>query len=326
MRLLVTGADGFVGRTLTHAARAAGHDVVAAIGPGGAEPAAWLPAALQAGVTTRTADLTSATDVARLGAERVDAVVHLAAISSGADARRDPAAAMAVNTDATARLFDAVTAGGRAPRFLFVSTAEVYGPGHAGPIVEDAPIAPISPYAESKAAAEALLFDAAASTGVPLVVARPFPHTGPGQDTRFVLPAFAARLRAAKQAGDRTFAVGTLDVVRDFLDVRDVVTAYTALLARGTTGEVYNVCSGRDLPIQELADRLVAMADRPLRLVPDPALFRPVDLPVLRGDATKLERATGWTPQISVEQTLRDLLDDLRARVRADDPTPVEAP
>ena len=105
-------------------------------------------------------------------------------------------------------------------------------PGHAGPIVEDAPIAPISPYAESKAAAEALLFDAAASTGVPLVVARPFPHTGPGQDTRFVLPAFAARLRAAKQAGDRTFAVGTLDVVRDFLDVRDVVAAYLALLAR----------------------------------------------------------------------------------------------
>lgn len=309
MRLLVTGADGFVGRTLTHAARAAGHDVVAAIGPGGAEPAAWLPAALQAGVTTRTADLTSATDVARLGAERVDAVVHLAAISSGADARRDPAAAMAVNTDATARLFDAVTAGGRAPRFLFVSTAEVYGPGHAGPIVEDAPIAPISPYAESKAAAEALLFDAAASTGVPLVVARPFPHTGPGQDTRFVLPAFAARLRAAKQAGDRTFAVGTLDVVRDFLDVRDVVAAYLALLAQGAPMTAYNIATGVGRHLGDCVQALRALVGCDAEPVTDASLVRPADIPVLIGDPARLMAATGWAPSIPFDQTLKDLVD-----------------
>ncbi|HET9133824.1 MAG TPA: NAD-dependent epimerase/dehydratase family protein [Gemmatimonadales bacterium] len=309
MRLLVTGADGFVGRTLTHAARAAGHDVVATIGPGGAEPAAWLPAALQAGVTTRTADLTSATDVARLGAERVDAVVHLAAISSGADARRDPAAAMAVNTEATARLFDAVTAGGRAPRFLFVSTAEVYGPGHAGPIVEDAPIAPISPYAESKAAAEALLFDAAASTGVPLVVARPFPHTGPGQDTRFVLPAFAARLRAARQAGDRTFAVGTLDVVRDFLDVRDVVAAYLALLAQGAPMTAYNIATGVGRHLGDCVQALRALVGCDAEPVTDASLVRPADIPVLIGDPARLMAATGWAPSIPFDQTLKDLVD-----------------
>lgn len=309
MRLLVTGADGFVGRILTRAARAAGHDIVAAIAPGGTEPAAWLPAALQAGVTTRTADLASAPDVARLGAERVDAVVHLAAISSGADARRDPAAAMAVNTDATARLFDAVTAGGRAPRFLFVSTAEVYGPGHAGPIAEDAPIAPISPYAESKAAAEALLFDAAASTGVPLVVARPFPHTGPGQDTRFVLPAFAARLRAAKRAGERTFAVGTLDVVRDFLDVRDVVAAYLALLAQGAPMTVYNIATGVGHHLGDCVQALRALIGCDAEPVTDASLVRPADIPVLIGDPARLVAATGWAPSIPFDQTLKDLVD-----------------
>ncbi len=129
----------------------------------------------------------------------------------------------------------------------------------------------------------------------------------------------------AERDGKDTVAVGNLTPRRDVTDVRDVVRAYRLLVEQGEPGEVYNVCSGRDLAIQELADRLVALADRPLTLVADPALMRPIDLPVLRGDASKLRAATGWEPQIPVEQTLSDLLDDLRTRERADDPTTLEA-
>lgn len=309
MRLLVTGADGFVGRHLVRAAQRAGHAVVAGIGPGGAAPATWLAPDAAAGVTAHPLDLSSADDLARLAAEPVEAVVHLAAISSGADARRDPAAAMAVNTDATIALFDAVTAHGRAPRFLFVSTAEVYGAGHDGPITEAAPIAPMSPYAESKAAAEAALFDVAATTGATLLVARPFPHTGPGQDTRFVLPAFAARLRAAKAAGDTTFPVGNLGIVRDFLDVRDVVEAYLRLLAPGVPAAAYNVATGLGWHLAECVERLRMLVGCAAEPVTDASLVRRADIPVLIGDPSRLVAATGWTPRIPFDQTLKDLVD-----------------
>jgi GDP-4-dehydro-6-deoxy-D-mannose reductase len=194
------------------------------------------------------------------------------------------------------------------------------------PLTEDAPLRPTSPYAATKVAADALAHQAFLGHGLGVLRVRPFNHLGPGQSEHFVAPAIAARIARAERDGHDSVAVGNLTPRRDVTDVRDVVRAYRLLVDRGEPGEVYNVCSGRDLAIQELADRLVALADRPLALVPDPALVRPVDLPVLRGDCTKLQAATGWSPQIPIEQTLADLLDDLRARVRADDPTPVEAP
>jgi GDP-4-dehydro-6-deoxy-D-mannose reductase len=118
----------------------------------------------------------------------------------------------------------------------------------------------------------------------------------------------------AERAGDSAITVGNLSARRDFTDVRDIVRAYRLLVERGAPGEVYNVCSGRDLAIQYLADHLVSLASRPIELRPDPELMRPADLPVLRGDASKLTAATGWTPEIPIEQTLADLVDDLRTR------------
>jgi GDP-4-dehydro-6-deoxy-D-mannose reductase len=107
--------------------------------------------------------------------------------------------------------------------------------------------------------------------------------------------------------------VGNLEVVRDFTDVRDVVRAYWMLLERGVPGEVYNVCSGRGVAVAEIAKRLLDLADRPLRLLVDPDLVRSVDVPRLVGDASKLRAATGWQPEIDLEQTLRDVFDDARA-------------
>lgn len=308
-RLLVTGADGFVGRWLVREALGQGWDVTAAIGPGGRLPEHWLDAGRAAQVAAVSADITEPEDLTRLAGVEADAVVHLAAVSSGAAARRDPEAAMRVNGIATTHLLEAIGAAGRQPRFLFVSTGEVYGAGHDGPIDEAAPLAPVSPYAASKFAAEPAVFGMAEVAGMEAIVARPFPHTGPGQTTAFVLPAFAARLREAKERGQRQVPVGNLDVIRDFLDVRDVVRAYLLLVREGRPGECYNVASGVGRHLGDCFQRLGAMLGTDAVPVEDASLVRPADIPVLIGDAGKLRAATGWQPMIDFDQTLQDLLD-----------------
>ncbi|HPF60464.1 MAG TPA: GDP-mannose 4,6-dehydratase [Gemmatimonadales bacterium] len=308
-RLLVTGADGFVGRWLVREALRREHDVVAVTGPGGAPPAAWLAPDAARQVATFEADMTRPEDRARIAATEVDAIVHLAAVASGAQARRDPEAAMALNAEATALLLGEFEDQSHRPRFLFVSTGEVYGAGHDGPIPESAPARPVSPYAASKLAAEAAVLGTGNMDGMEALVARPFPHTGPGQDTRFVLPAFAKRLRDAKRTGEGTFAVGNLDVVRDFLDVRDVVRAYLLLLERGEPGGVYNVATGQGQHLEDCIRRLAAIIGVEATPVQDPALVRPADIPVLLGDPTRLIAATGWSPQYSFDRTLQDLVD-----------------
>lgn len=308
-RLLITGADGFVGRWLVREALGQGWDIVAGIGPGGEMPSAWLSAAEAARVEARAVDLASEEGPLRLAEVPATAVVHLAAVSSGAAARRDPQAATRVNAVATARLLRAIGERGHHPRVLFVSTGEVYGAGHTGPIEETAPLQPVSPYAASKVAAEAAVLELGARYGLPAVVARAFPHSGPGQTEAFVLPAFAARLRAAKAAGTRRISVGNLDVVRDFLDVRDVVRAYLLLLERGARGDIYNVASGTGRLLRDCFRRLAVLVGVDAVPDEDASLVRPTDIPVLVGHAGKLRSATGWTPTIAFDQTLRDLLD-----------------
>ncbi len=305
MHLLVTGADGFVGRWLVREAVAQGWRVTAAIGPGGAAPEAWLTPTEVAQVRTLPADITVAADLARLARVEAQAVVHLAALSSGAAARRDPDGAMRVNGIATVQLLEAIGDAGRQPTFLFVSTGEVYGAGHTTPIREDAPLAPVSPYAASKRAAEPAVLD----LGIPAIVARAFPHSGPGQSTAFVLPAFAARLREAKRLGQREIPVGNLEVTRDFLDVRDVARAYLLLLIHGRPGECYNVASGVGRPLRDCFRQIAALVGVDAEPVEDASLVRPADIPVLVGDAGKLRAATGWQPTIAFEQTLQDLID-----------------
>jgi GDP-4-dehydro-6-deoxy-D-mannose reductase len=308
MRLLVTGAGGFVGRWLVEAAVAAGHHVTAATEPRQAPPAAWSAAGGR--VRRVAADLRRPEGIGHLAALRPvpDAVIHLAAVASNTAARRDPEAAWALNAGATAALAQAMAAAGAA-RFLLVSSAEVYGAGHDGPIPETAAIAPISPYAASKAGAELAAAEVARRTALAVVVARPFPHTGPGQSTAYVLPALASRLSGAVRSGASTIPVGNLDAVRDFLDVRDVVQAYLALLDRGAPGEVYNVASGVGRRLGACLAALAQVAGITVRPVEDASLMRPADIPVLIGDPGKLRRATGWKPVVAFDHTLKDLMD-----------------
>lgn len=308
MRIAVTGADGFVGRRLVPRLLQDGHTVVAAIRPGTAS--GWQP---PAGVQVMPLELSDDASVCGVAVARPDAVVHLAAVASGADARRDPGAAWSVNAAGTARLAEHLAQlrleGQGDPLLLLVSTAEVYGGAHATPRVETDPLEPVSPYAASKLGAEIAGLEAHRRTGLRVVVARPFPHSGPGQDQRFVLPAFAQRLALAKHARAPVVKVGNIDVVREFLHVADVVEAYVALLSHGRSGAVYNVASGEGVILADVFARLAELSGHRAVPEPDPALMRRGDIPHLVGDATRLRAETGWQPRIRLEQLLREVVD-----------------
>jgi GDP-4-dehydro-6-deoxy-D-mannose reductase len=309
MRALVTGGRGFVGRHLVEHLTSCGDSVtVLDHADGGGD------------ITDAASALAAVTEASP------EVVYHLAGWADVGASWRDPQGALVLNAIGTLNVLEASRRAG-ADRVVCVASAEVYGVVAEAdlPLDEQAPLRPTSPYAASKVAAEALAHQAYLGHGLGVLRVRPFNHVGPGQSEQFVAPALAGRIARAERDGADVVPVGNLTPRRDLTDVRDVVRAYRLLALKGDPGEVYNVCSGRDVAIQELADRLLAMADRPLELVPDPELVRPVDLPVLRGDPSRLQAATGWQPEIPLDQTLHDLLDDLRARVGLEAPT-TEAP
>lgn len=300
MRVLITGAAGFVGPHLARELAASGHEPWALVLPGETPPPG-LPAV--AGSVASPDDLRRAFEEAR-----PQGCVHLAGITFVPAVRDGAAAACEVNVVGTLRLLEAAQAFDPAPRTLVVSTAQIYGGGPwEGPLDEDAPMRPAHLYALTKMAADlgALLFHR--DRGVPVMTARPVNHTGPGQAGQFVVASFAAQL-AEMAAGRRPpeMRVGNLDSRRDFLDVRDVVRAYRLLLERGRPGLAYNIGSGRLERIGRLLELLSDIAGIRPRLVSDPALHRPTDsMPVL--DCRRLARDTGWTQEIGLEQTLRDV-------------------
>lgn len=303
MRAVVTGGLGFVGQHLVRHLRDAGDDVTTLDHRG-----------------ENAVDITDGPAVAAVLTEVApEAVYHLAGWADVGASWADPLTVLRVNAEGTLHVLRACTAAG-VGRVLAVASADVYGVVTEDelPLTEDSPLRPTSPYAASKLAADALAQQAFLGHGLGVVRVRPFNHLGPGQSEQFVAPAIAARIARAERDGSDSIPVGNLSARRDVTDVRDVVRAYRLLVERGRPGEVYNVCTGRDLAIQTLADLLVGLARRPIELVTDPALLRPVDLPVLRGDASKLRAATGWEPSIPIEQTVADLLDDMRQRILLD--------
>ncbi|MBA3319137.1 MAG: GDP-mannose 4,6-dehydratase [Gemmatimonadales bacterium] len=308
MKVLVTGADGFVGRHLVRRLAADGHHVAAACRPGGS-PVPWG----SPDIVVLPLELTDDASVRAALTFGPEAVVHLAAVASNREAAADPGQAWTVNAAGTARLAEALARrreeGQGDARLLLISSGEVYGSGGTVPRRETDPIAPASPYAASKAGAELAVLEVWRRTGLPAVIARPFSHTGPGQKTRFVLPAFVERIREAKATGARTVPSGNLEPIRDLLDVRDVVEAYVLLLRDGKPGEIYNVARGEGSSVGELFDQLAKLIGVRVSAEADPSLARASDIPHLVGDPAKLRRATGWAPSRSLEQTLRGLVN-----------------
>ncbi len=294
MRAFITGASGFVGHWLRDHLEASGDTV---------------------GVLADGVDLSDAdglcTAVHDFGP---DVVYHLAALSHVGRSWEAPEETLQVNVVGTLHVLEAARTAPRAPRVLLVSSAEVYGAAGGGPVCETAELRPVTPYAASKVAAEFLGVQAHLGRGLEVVRCRPFNHVGPGQADSFVVSGLARRIVEAERGGSDV-RVGNLSAARDFTDVRDVVRAYRLLARAGEPGEVYNVCSGRAVTVAELFERLVALARTPVRSVEDRELFRPVDLPVLVGDSSKLRAVTGWEPWIALETTLADVLERWREQL-----------
>jgi GDP-4-dehydro-6-deoxy-D-mannose reductase len=319
-RVLVTGVSGFVGRHLARVLAERG----AAVHGTGADPG--TPRidgvhAYAAGFDVRDA----AVVLDRVAAWRPDAIVHLAGQASAGRSFDDPVGTFRVNAAGTWNLLESVRRAAPRARALVVGSADVYGSQPEGSRVgEDAPLRPVSPYGLSKAAAD-LLAQMAAEDGLDVVRSRSFAHAGPGQDPRFAVPSWARQIAAIEAgAAEAVIRVGNLEVTRDLCDVRDVARAYVDLLERGVTGRAYNVCRGEGLRMADVLGALVAMARARVRIEVDPSLHRPADLPYLVGDPTAIGRDVGWSARIALDETLRAVLEDARARgtVERVDPAP----
>jgi GDP-4-dehydro-6-deoxy-D-mannose reductase len=241
-----------------------------------------------------------------------DGVVHLAAAASVGESWERSAETWDVNTIGTVNLVEALLAEAPEARLVLASTGEVYGLAEELPTSEEAAVAPRSPYAASKAAAELACLQAARSRGLDVVVARAFQHEGPGRDERFAIGSWTRQIAELELSGGGELKVGDLSAERDVSDVRDVCRAYRLLLDPGVPAGTYNVASGEKTRLSEIVDLLVDMARCPVEVVLDETRLRPSEIPVVWGDASKLRAATGWTPEIPLRQTLADALDYAR--------------
>jgi GDP-4-dehydro-6-deoxy-D-mannose reductase len=308
MRVLITGAGGFVGPHLVTALRERGHEAVRT---------ERHPAEDSLAVdVTQPLELRGAIELVR-----PDAVAHLAALAFVPASIDDPAATFAVNATGTMNVLDALRAArgeNPSPRVLIVSSGDVYG-AHAPaayPLRETVAPLPRNPYAASKIAAEALALAYARTFGLDVVVTRAFNHIGAGQHKHFAVPSFALQLARIASGGDSLLFVGNLAASRDFLDVRDVCAAYVALLeGGGAAGEIYNVCSGKATTMREVLRQLITIAGVPVEVREDPARMRPADIPLSVGDASKLRDATGWAPRIPLTAALRAVYEDACTRL-----------
>ncbi len=277
--VLITGGHGFVGK---HLQRQLGDRALLA------EADVTDPASLAEAVASTSPD----------------AVVHLAAMSSVADSWSGTQEVWRVNVLGTVNVLEAVRAEAPQARVLVVSTGQVYGQAEKIPTPEESPIAPLSPYAASKAAAEL----ACGQSSLEVMITRPFQHEGPGRDERFAIGSWTRQIARLEASGGGAIQVGDLTSRRDITDVRDVCRAYELLLDPTVPAGAYNVASGKAVAMQEVLDLLVAQARCSVEVEVDPARSRPTDLTAVCGDASKLRAATGWTPTISLEQTLADAL------------------
>ena len=248
-----------------------------------------------------------------------DAILHLAAQSSVAYSWKNPQLTADINIHGCLNVLDAVrSVPGYAPKILLIGSGEEYGvlPENTSLVSETTPVHPANPYAITKLAQNLFGELYAKAYDMHIMMVRAFNHIGPGQLPQFVVSDFCKQV-AEIEAGKKepVMYVGNLAAKRDFTDVRDVVRAYALLVQKGTPGETYNVGSGHAHEIREILDLIISFSPREIRVEIDPNKIRPVDVPIIEADITKLNAATGWKPQIPLEQTIQETLDYWRERV-----------
>ena len=309
-RVLITGGSGFVGQWLSRAMLERGWTVHASTMD-------WPPKAPLLSDPERDAikwmmlDIRSDDEVDRaVDQSSPDYVVHLAGIAFAPEANASPIRAFDINALGAMRLLLKLHgAGAKGARILVVGSAEEYGQqeSSAYPISESATLRPLTPYAVAKASQEMLSLQAFRANAQQVICTRSFNHSGVGHGESYLLPTLVRRVRALPKSGG-TLTIGNGHVIRDYLHVSDVVAAYLLLLERGAPGEVYNICSGTGITVQDLAARVLKRSRSDASIVSEASLQRPIDVPILVGDNTKLRGATGWTVTRSVDDIIDDLL------------------
>lgn len=314
MRFLITGISGFAARHLAQRLVADGHEVFGTTRRLPAASSSIVPRDRIAAVDLR--DREAVAGVMRR--VRPDGVFHLAAVTDVAASLSDPDETYRVNLFGSLNVFAAVRAATPACRVAWIGSSHAYGVIDAVdlPVTERQLFRPLSVYAASKAAADLAAYQWARAEGLKIVRLRPFNHTGPGQAPQLVCADFAKQITEIERAVQPPrIDTGNLDVVRDFTDVRDVVRAYVLAWERGVAGEAYNVCSGVGRTPRQIIEGLLRLSGVQATVTVRPERQRSIDVPTLVGSATKLRQATGWSPAITWDETLRDVLADWRQRI-----------
>lgn len=297
-RLLVLGGTGFVGSHIK----------------------SILSSKYDVYLSGREVDVRNAERVHELVARQMpEEVMHLAAVTTVVESFQNPSETYEINFGGTLNLLMALRQCHFKGRVLYVGSSQVYGSPLVGelPVTEESPLRPMNPYAVSKIAAEALCYQWSQTEKFEIVMARPFNHIGPGQSERFAIADFARQVAEIRLGRRKSvLQVGDIDETRDFTDVRDVVRAYAALLKNGRNGNVYNVCSGVERSVRSLIEHLIALANVDVQVEQDASRMRPAELRRLWGSFTKLQTDTGWQPQIKVEQSLADIMNDWEKKLK----------
>jgi len=315
-KIFITGAAGFAGHYLIDLLREMEPDCLIS---GICFPEHPGRCDVQDGVELSHLDIRSEKSVSDcIKQVQPDWIFHLAAISNVGYSWTNRKETLEVNLMGTFNLFEAVRKYFPQSRVLFVSSCDVYGvlSPVKNALREDNDTPVISPYAFSKKSGELLSQLYSNIEGLDIVISRSFPHTGPGQSTDFVFSDWAFQIAQIEKGSiDPVLKVGNLDIRRDYSDVRDVVKAYVLLLERGKKGEIYNVCSGKADSLKDNLDFLLSLSSKQIRVEVDPQKLRKADIPLVLGDSQKIHQATGWKPDIPLNQTLKDLLDYWREKV-----------
>ncbi len=315
MRALITGAAGFVGSHLAEVIRAEADWEVWGTILNESDRANVVD-----GVTTLQIDLRDP-DAARalIDQARPDFVFHLAGQAYVPQSWVDPWGTYQTNIRSQLNLLEAISSIGQRPRILIVGSNEEYGLVREAdlPIDENTPLRPNSPYSVSKLAQDYMGLQYFLDRHLPVIRVRPFNHIGPRQDERFVAPSFAKQIVEIERGlRPPVMRLGNMAAQRDFTDVRDVSRAYILTVTKGVPGEVYNIGSGQARSVREMLDIMLAHSSMTVTEETDPAKFRPSDVPISYCDPSKFKQQTGWAPRISFEQTLIDILNDWRQRLK----------
>jgi len=312
MKVLITGGTGFIGSHLSRLLLLEGAEVTIAGDPAQKkQPWPWSDAQQKAFVPLDVRDKLAVEKlVARV---KPDEVYHLAAQSLPALSWKEPEHTMLTNAQGTIHLFEAMKAAGVKPRTFVACSSAEYGivPPDQTPVKEDRVLLPVHPYGVSKVAQDLLSYQYWKNDQIPAIRGRIFNTTGPGKSSD--APGdFAERVVAAERAGATSIRVGNLTPKRDLSDVRDQARAIMMITRKGAPGDVYNLCTGRTITIQQLVDAFLKHARVPLRPEQDPTLLRPTDEPVIWGDNAKLVKATGYAAKVPLERTVSDMLSQVR--------------